>query len=83
VALRRLVGREPERVGLTVVRAGADDDHDARAAACADDRVLRLGRAVLQHRRMLPGPATARHLDILTVKAILATPSSRFWYPRA
>ena len=42
VALRDVVGGEAE----PVVLAGADGDHDARAAAGADDHVLRVRRAV-------------------------------------
>ena len=42
MAPRRFVDGEAERVAL----AGTDRDHEARAAPCPDDHVLRLRRAM-------------------------------------
>jgi hypothetical protein len=46
VALRDLVDREAERVGLSVVRASTYGDHEAGTASCPDDHVLRVRRAM-------------------------------------
>ena len=46
VALRCLVGGEAERVGLSVVGARSNRDHEARTASRSDDDVLRVGWAV-------------------------------------